>query len=375
MNLLSYVHLRNIHGSTGAGRVARQLTEHLARQSGMNLHVLADAADHRTFVPKVGLPWTGFPYHLFSSDTSRQQARWLLTHRPIATSFWPEAEIIHCTAESYVPKGRRRLVVTVHDAAYFEPGVHAATWANWSQRCKWQLLYATLSRTADLFHTVSNFSAERLGAYFPAIRSRLRVVPNAVSPHFFEPVTAAGEAYLERSGLRGIPYILLPGGLHFRKNADLVIRAWPLLKQKCADLTLVIAGHSDPHFVPQIERFGGSVLRTGFVNDEELCALYARALAAWVPSRYEGFGLPVIEAMACGTPVVASDSASLPEVAGGAAILVPPDSPAEHADALHSLISNSALRAELQARGKDHASRFTWNVSAARFRDHLQALL
>ncbi len=94
LNLLAYVHLRNIHASTGAGRVARQLTEHLALRDDISLHVLADAADHARILPLVKMPWTEFSYHTFSSDTSRQQARWFAFHRPFAESFWPEAQIV-----------------------------------------------------------------------------------------------------------------------------------------------------------------------------------------------------------------------------------------------------------------------------------------
>ena len=110
MNVLSLVHLRNIDRSTGAGRVARQLTEHLALREGLNLHVLADAGDHRKIVSKVGSPWTLFPYHLFADDTSRQQARWLFTHSPSAEHYWPEVQIVHCTMESFVPTRRCRNV-------------------------------------------------------------------------------------------------------------------------------------------------------------------------------------------------------------------------------------------------------------------------
>jgi hypothetical protein len=124
MNVLAYVHLRNIYRSTGAGRVARELTEHVVRREGVNVHILADQADHRAVIEKMGEPWTSFQYHLFTRDTSRQQALWLLLHRRVAEHYWPDAQIVHCTGESYVPTSRSRVVVTVHDAAYFEPDAH-----------------------------------------------------------------------------------------------------------------------------------------------------------------------------------------------------------------------------------------------------------
>ena len=197
LNLLAYVHLRNIHASTGAGRVARQLTEYLSLRDDVNLRILADAADRERILPLVQQPWTDFRYHTFSSDTSRQQARWYAFGTPTAEAFWPEAQLVFCTGESYVPVRKARLAVTMHDAAYFEEGAHAPNSTFRRQRFKWRLLFHRLERTADMFHTVSDFSAERLAHFFPAMSSRIRVIPNAVTPHFFTPVSDEGKQYLQ----------------------------------------------------------------------------------------------------------------------------------------------------------------------------------
>ncbi len=375
MNVLAYVHLRNIHRSTGAGRVARQLTEHVACRDHVNMHILADRSDHGAVVSKVGKPWTTFPYHLFSSDTSAQQARWLLLHHPKAEEYWPQAEIVHCTGESYVPTLRARLVVTVHDAAYFEKSAHPRNLATVRQQLKWRFLYATLSRTVDAFHTVSNFSAERLGIVFPKIRSRLHVIHNAVPQRFFDPVNAQGEEFLSRSGLAEKRYVLVPGGLHYRKNADLILRAWPILQERVPDLVLVVSGHCDPHLRARAAHLCRSPLLTGFVEDDELCALYHGAQVVWFPSRYEGFGMPVLEAMACGASVVASNASSIPEIAGSAAVLVDPESVAENVDAIENILSDPVLRSRLQDQGRQRAARFTWAASAAQLHQLYSSLL
>ena len=374
MNVLSLVHLRNIHGSTGAGRVARQLTEHLACRDRLNLHVLADAGDHHQILPKVGSPWTNYPYHLFAQDSTRQQARWLLTHSPTAEHYWPDAEILHCTMESFVPTRRCRLVATVHDAAYLEREAHPANWSTFRQRLKWRFLYATLSRKADMFHAVSNFTAERLAMFVPSIASRIRVVHNAASSRFFEPVSAVGEEYLERAGLRGVRFILFPGGLSFRKNADLVLSSWPRLRQLFPDLQLVVAGHSEARYAARAQTME-SIRQLGFVGDEALCSLYHAAQVVWFPSRYEGFGIPVVEAMACGAPVVASNCSSLPEVAGGAAILASPNSIDAQIEALEAVLRDSPLRESLCKLGRERSLQFTWASAAARLHRHFMELL
>lgn len=355
--------------------MARQLTEHLAKRGDVSLRILADAGDQQRILPLVGEPWQSFRYHTFAAETSRQQARWFTLNSPKAESFWPEAEIVFCTGESYVPATRARLVVTVHDAAYFEPGAHHKDSAFWRQRLKWMLLFGRLTRRADMIHTVSQFSADRLAHHFPALASRLRVVPNAVTPHFFAPVSAPGLAFVKEQGLHTRPFVLVPGGLHFRKNADLILAAAPDLLARYPDLVLAVVNHSNPLYAGRAAALGPRVRLLGFVSDEALHALYATAEAVWFPSLYEGFGLPVLEAMAAGTPVVASNASSLPEIAGAAALLADPADPRDHLDQLVAVLETPALRDDLRQRGRARAAHFTWERSAAQLRQHFATLL
>ena len=378
INVLAYVHLRNIYGSTGAGRVARQLTEHLALREDINLHVLADANDRARIVPLVQGAWADFTYHTFADDTSRQQARWLLLNRPVAEDFWPEVQIMFCTAESYVPvrkDARARLAVTIHDAAYFEHGALRNDKAFFKQRLKWKFLFNKLARKADLFHTVSHFSAERLGHFFPEIAARIRVIHNGVTPFFFEPVSDLGRGYLVENGLFDRPYIVVPGGLHFRKNAELILEASSLLIARFPDLVLAVVNHSDPVYSKRADALAPNLRVLGFVEDSALHALYSNAAVVWFPSRYEGFGLPVIEAMACGAPVVASNASSLPEIAGDCALLIDPEKPQAHADAIEMLLTDSRAGQQLSRAGRVRASSFTWSSSAEQCKHCFDALL
>ena len=374
MNVLTYVHLKRIYQSTGAGRVARQLTEHLAQQPGVDLRILGNQSDYNRAIEHLGSPWTSFEYALFDRDTSVQQALWYFTGSPTADSYWADTDIVHCAAESYVPTSSARLVVTVHDAAFFEKDAHDMNLARWKQRLKWRMLYRRLAKRADLFHTVSQFSADRLAHFFPSIASRIRVVHNAVPPQFFDSPTERGWQELDEAGLSDTRFILLPRGLHYRKNADLVLKAWPSLKEAHPDVRLVVSSHNDPDYVKQARQMDPSVVVTGFVSDDMLNALYRSAEVVWMPSRYEGFGLPVLEAMACGTPVLASDATSLPEISGNAALLAPVDAPDAHVNALVGLLEDVNLRDQLVEAGYKHSQSFTWRRTATEFHEYLKEL-
>jgi glycosyltransferase involved in cell wall biosynthesis len=375
LNILAYVHLRNIYGSTGAGRTARQITEHLAGRSDVNLRVLADAADRARILPLVKEPWTSYRYHTFSADTTRQQVRWFFLNHPSAEVFWPEAEIVFCTGESYVPVRTARLVMTAHDAGYFEPGAHVRDATYWKTRLKWELLYKKLERTVDMFHTVSHFSADRLGHFFPQIKSRIRWVYNGVTPHFFDVVSEEGRKYLNEAGLSGRSFVLVPGGLHFRKNAELILTASQVLLKKFPDLIIAVVNHTNPIYAERSRSLGSNFRLLGFVSDEALHALYTAATVVWYPSRYEGFGLPVVEAMACGATVVASDSSSIPEVAGDAALLVDPTNSNAHVDAISNLLTDPLAREQFSMLGRERAKMFTWARCAGELKRHFDTLL
>ena len=375
MKLLSYVHLRNIYRSTGVGRVARELTEHFAATPGVDVHILADRADHARILPHLTAPWPTLPYHLFSHDTSRQQMLWFLRNGPKAEDYWPGAEVVHCTAESYVPVKRARLVVSCHDAQHFEPGAHRLTPWLLKQRFKWKLLFGRLARSASMFHMISNFAAERTAHFFPAIADRLRVIPNAASESFFLPPTDEGLRVLAELGVEDRPYILVPGGLQHRKNADLILEAWPQLHRLHPHVKLVVINHSDPVYLERATAFGDSLILGGFQEEAQLVALYNRAQLVWFPTLYDGFGMPVLEAMAAGTPVISSNTTGIPEVAGKAGVLLSPTRPADHVSTMHDLLGSGVARDALSRAGREHAEGYRWSRSAERMLQAFRSLL
>jgi glycosyltransferase involved in cell wall biosynthesis len=200
---------------------------------------------------------------------------------------------------------------------------------------------------------------------------RITVVPHGVDARLFRPTApdTARSLVGERYGISR-PYFFYVGGFDYRKNVSALLGAF-LEVADAHDILLVIAGLPGKfgvHLRREAEgRHRADRIRwLGYVPEGDLRALYAGSLALVYPSLYEGFGLPVLEAMSCGAPVLTSPLSSLPEVAGDAALYVDPGSPAELAAALRRLAAEPALRAELRERGLERAQRFSWTDTAER---------
>jgi glycosyltransferase involved in cell wall biosynthesis len=169
---------------------------------------------------------------------------------------------------------------------------------------------------------------------------------------------------LGRHGLGARPYVLAVSTANPAKNFAAVVRAIELAGTVGCDF--VLAGGTDPQvFARAAAPLPAAVRRVGYVTDAELRALYEHATCFVHPSLYEGFGLPALEAMQCGCPVLASDAASIPEVCGDAALYCDARSPADIAGKLGTLVRDPALRRRLAERGRARAARFSWRSAAA----------
>jgi glycosyltransferase involved in cell wall biosynthesis len=267
-------------------------------------------------------------------------------------------------------------VVTIHDMTlYITPRFHG-----FKKLVLDRTLLPHVARRAAGIVTVSNCAREDIVRYLKVPREKVRVVMNAVSP-MFRPVTDAARltAVLGRYGI-DVPYILFVGNIEPRKNIARLVQAFARLKRVGLPHKLVLVGQPGWHFQPifaEIERQGVSrdVILTGYVPLEDLPALYSAAECMAFPSIYEGFGLPVLEAMACGTPVITSASSSLSEVAGDAALLVDPRSVEQITDALVRIHGDPQLAGDLSSRGLARSARFTWENAARATLDFYEAVL
>ena len=266
------------------------------------------------------------------------------------------------------PLGVGSQVVTIHDCAFLDRAEcftpRFAAWLQW--------LVPKLARRVRQILTVSHYSKDRIAEICRVPADKIHVVHNGVDQRFRpaaeEEIAAARQRFVLPEN-----YVLCVGSLEPRKNLPRLLEAWRNVSQQRKtnpqspqeSPKLVLVGTTAAVFASaKLDAPDESVVLTGYVPDEMLPALYSGATAFVYPSLYEGFGLTVLEAMACGTPVICSSTTSLPEVAGDAAILVDPNDTAAICQAIHDLLADEPLRSSLRTRGLARAQEFTWDRAA-----------
>jgi glycosyltransferase involved in cell wall biosynthesis len=258
-------------------------------------------------------------------------------------------------------------VMTVHDATLLT----TRSQYGWVDRLYHRMFSVLAARRADAIIVPSAAARRAVSRAYAIPEARIHAVHHGVSARF-RPVPPAERApVLLRHELRA-PYLLFVGAQPPRKNLERLVLALAHLRGQSdgTGLQLAIAGpreRGDEVARSLARRLGleTAVRWLGWVPDEELPAVYSGALCLAYPSLVEGFGLPILEAMACETPVLTSDRSSMAEVAGDAALLVDPENPAALAEGLRHLRADEALRRDLVARGAARAAKFTWRDAAA----------
>jgi glycosyltransferase involved in cell wall biosynthesis len=249
----------------------------------------------------------------------------------------------------------------LHDAAVMSD---AATYS-FAFRTWYRCLMAGLMRRAQVVATVSKFSASELTRYFGARKSALEVVYES-GEHILR--ASADPGILKRLDLVGKKYILAVGSRARNKNLMGAVRAAALLGD--LGVKLVVAGGSNSRVFEDVSLDSPDLILAGYVSDGELRALYENAQCFVFPSLYEGFGLPPLEAMHCGCPVVVSNRAALPEVCGDAVLYCNPEDPADIARQLRRVLSTGTLREELRDMGFARAKLFSWRAASEQL-EHL----
>ena len=268
-------------------------------------------------------------------------------------------------APFFGPRAGARRIVTIHEAfAFVYPDTHNRL-DNW----RYHVMLTQAARRADQVLTDSEHSRQDLQRYLAVPDANIRLIHCGLDPCFQAVADGpARRAILERYGIAS-PYLLYVGSINARKNIARLFEAFAEVRQRHAGLKLVIGGKRQWQTNAIDATFERLALHdhvhfTGYLDDADLPALYSAAEVFVFPSLYEGFGLPPLEALACGTPVVTSNTSSLPEVVGDAALTVDPYAVADLAAAIERALTDRALRTMLRQRGLLQAQRFTWQRAA-----------
>lgn len=267
------------------------------------------------------------------------------------------------------PLSMERQVVTIHDMSVFDyPEAFSMAFRSW-----YKLLLPKLVHRARHIIAVSAFTKERIQAHVEVRPEKISVIPNGVSSQFRPNLEA--ESVLATLSLPSRDYVLTVGSTDRRKNTANLLQAWQRVQKRVSqDTWLVVAGGGNSRVFQNtpLQSVPERVFFLGHVESRWLPALYAAARAVAYVSIYEGFGLPLLEAMASGTPVLASNVSSLPEVAAGSALLVDPFEIEAIENGLERVLVDTELRAKLRAQGLARAAQFSWDTTAEKTWNLLQ---
>ena len=352
-----------VHGRAGIGRYVQELAPAILRVApDQSLAVFYNRAAAARPVPPLdrmphlAVPWGDKPWRL----------RVLLAHLAHVSqeALFPGMELFHATDNLLPRLNHMRSVFTLHDLAFARYPETQTT----LNRLFLRSMTPRFLRAADRVIAISEATKSEAVRLFGIRAERIRVVPLGVSAAFTPATADAADAVCRKYGLPRT-FVLSVGTLEPRKNHVTLLSAYKALRNRNVDVGLVIAGKRGwrcDAFFERVRALGleGKVTLTGFVPDADLPALYSAGAVFAFPSLHEGFGLPPLEAMACGTPVVAADAASLPEVIGNAGLLVDPRDDVALARAIERALTDVNLRASLRARGLERAALFTWERTA-----------
>ena len=267
---------------------------------------------------------------------------------------------------SFIPR-RTRVVMHIHDVSFRA----FPEYVGFSDRLFLSVFIPRTMRRSDILVAPSQFTRDEIVSLYGVTEERIAIVPNAVDPSFLVEPTDPDLVRTKNANEVPETFILSVGTMQPRKNIPLLVRAFARIRKDIPGLKLVLVGgkggrHYDTAIDDAIreENLGDAVIFPGYVPQEDMPALYALARALCFPSRYEGFGIPLLEAFAAGTPVSASDIPPFHEVGEESALYFDPENLASCAESLYTLLIDENVRRRCERSGKDRLMKYSWTASA-----------
>ncbi|MEM6280844.1 MAG: glycosyltransferase family 1 protein [Chloroflexota bacterium] len=363
----------------GIGRYVRELVRELAQQDGTTDYRLFVAGARSTQLPTV--PGSNFCWKNITLSTRWLARIWHRARLPLPVEhFTGDVSIFHAT-DFVLPPTRpdTKTLLTVHDLSFVQTPETAAP----RLRAYLNRVVPRSIQNADHILADSAATKQDIVSIYGTEPEKITVLLSGVNHGRFAPVTDISilKAMRSRYGIdERSPYIFSIGTVQPRKNYSRLVEAITRIRRNDTPVNLVIAGGQgwlEDEFYRTVDNLNAHdyVRMIGFANDDDLAALYSGAICTAFVSLYEGFGFPVLESMACGTPVITSNVSSLPEVAGDVAPMVDPYNTDEITAAIQRILSNADYRYTLHERGLQHIQQFTWARSAATLRETYRAML
>lgn len=361
----------------GIGRLTRDLVAALARLDDKSAYKLFVSGAKKSDLPPALAP--NFQWKPIRINPKWLARIWHRTELPVPVElFVGDVDLFHATDFTLPPTwSSTRTIVTVHDMSFVRVPDAA------SQKLKAYLDKVVPRSVGQADHVIADSQATKddLIDLYDLADEKITVLLSGIDSRY-QKITddALFMTIRNQYKIPSVPYIFTIGTIQPRKNYSRVIRALKLLRENGYDLHLVIAGgkgwlEDEMYKTLEETKMQDVVHLIGFADDEHLAGLYSGAECVVFPSLYEGFGFPVLEGMACGTPVVTSTVSSLPEVAGNAAIMVDPYDVEAIAYAVQRTLDDSQLRERMISAGFEQAAKFTWENSAKQLIDIYTSVL
>jgi glycosyltransferase involved in cell wall biosynthesis len=336
----AYVQLNRLSNSSGVPRHMREVLSHLFLDEQIELELFVserELIDHSSLVTRIN---RSLKVRTFKGNERFLRWKWGILNIPSFEQLGGESDWLYSPVDAYIPTSTCKFATTIHDLYKLEkpaPGEHKPS--HYFAYARMRKVYRKIANNADLILTVSKFTADRIMALLGVPSKKIEVIHNGISESFLVPGTIEKPNYFENLESGSGSFLLNVGGLTAKKNGNTVLKMWQVLSERLPDTTLVLVGRHHSSFLQKAK----TLPRVKFlsnVSDCDLVWLYQNCSCFFSLSFYEGFGIPVIEALSRRAPIVLSDIPAFREIANGNVVFIDPKDHVRAANAIEAVVKS-----------------------------------